>query len=196
MHANYDGKGEFGSNRSFELQLADIAKGMEVIKGTFGERWVRVFTPPYGRFARETLRAISQLGFSVISCVLDNPKERWLGPVASKLGIRRFGTATPFMFPLFSHHPRRIPGFTDIIEISVSVNPLLNSNPIQFRSAENVLNCIKRSFRKTSVVGILLHVHAFSSRESIRYLNNMLDSVLSSQGFDVASLWGIRGIIA
>ena len=193
MHADYQGKGEFGSNRSLELQLADITKGMDVMKGTFGERWMKVFTPPYGRWTRDTLRAISQLGFSVISCVMDNPKERWLGPIASRLGIRRFGTTTPFPFLLFSNHPGPIPNFTNIIEISTSVSILSSYDPVRFRSAENVLSCIKRS--KTSVVGVLLHPQYLSGGKRIGYLNSILDLVVSSPEFQVTSLREIQAII-
>jgi len=196
MHANYYGKGEFGSNRSLELQLTDIAKGMQVIKRTFGDRQVPVFTPPYGRWTRDTLRAISQLGFSAISCVMNNPKERWLGPVASKLGIRRFGTAMSFPFLIFSHHPGPIPSFTNIVEISTSVDTLLSYNPVRFRSAKSVLSSIARSFCKTSIVGVLLHPQYFSDRQRIEYLNSMLDLVCSSQDFEVTSLFKIRAITA
>jgi peptidoglycan/xylan/chitin deacetylase (PgdA/CDA1 family) len=193
MHADYGGKGEFGSNRPFELQLADIRKGMEVMKGAFGQRWVPVFTPPFGRWSRETIRAISYLGFSVISSGLgtDSRRERWLGPLARKLGIRTLGTATPFSFLFFSYHPGPIPCFPGVLEMSVSVDTLVSYNPVQLRSPESVLTGIERSFSRTSVVGVLLHPQYFSDKEGTQILGRTLDLICSSGEFEVTSLWKI-----
>lgn len=192
-HANYGGKGEFGSNRPFELQLHDIRDGMKVIEGAFGGRWVPVFTPPRGIWSRQTIQAISNLGFSVISAGLgiDSRRRRWLGPVARKLGIRTLGTATPFSFLSLSYHLEPIPGFTNILEISVSVDTAMSYNPVRLRSPESILACIERSFSRTSLVGVMLHPQYFSDKEDMRSLNRTLDLILSSGKFEVTSLWRI-----
>jgi len=70
QHVNHEEEGrkcEFGASRSFEEQLADIARGREVLEHAFGEAFSPVFTPPWNRCTEETHRALDQLGFLALS---------------------------------------------------------------------------------------------------------------------------------
>jgi peptidoglycan/xylan/chitin deacetylase (PgdA/CDA1 family) len=69
-HINHEGAGkkfEFGSSRSFEQQLDDIAKGRNRMNEIFGDNWSKVFTPPWNRCTEETFRVLDHLGFEAIS---------------------------------------------------------------------------------------------------------------------------------
>lgn len=70
MHANHgtpEDKYEFGPSRSFEQQKEDILKGKERMETLFGERFTRVFIPPYHGFNQDTLKAVDELGFQGFS---------------------------------------------------------------------------------------------------------------------------------
>jgi predicted deacetylase len=69
-HTNHEPEGrkcEFGASRSFEEQLADIARGREVLEHAFGKAFSPVFTPPWNRCTQDTYRALDQLGFRALS---------------------------------------------------------------------------------------------------------------------------------
>ncbi|HKX30951.1 MAG TPA: polysaccharide deacetylase [Blastocatellia bacterium] len=70
LHANHEPEGrkcEFGSSRSFDQQLADLARGRKVLEDAFEEAFSPVFTPPWNRCTTDTYRALDQLGFQVLS---------------------------------------------------------------------------------------------------------------------------------
>jgi len=60
-------KGEFGGNRSYEEQYAEIRQGMDLMDKYFGEYWFPLFTFPYGARNYSTLRAIRDAGFKVVN---------------------------------------------------------------------------------------------------------------------------------
>ena len=75
-HANHEPEGrkcEFGSSRSFEEQLADIARGKALLEETFDERFASIFTPPWNRCTEDTLRVLDTLGFEVLSRSSNGP---------------------------------------------------------------------------------------------------------------------------
>ncbi|HEY6195378.1 MAG TPA: glycosyltransferase [Candidatus Eisenbacteria bacterium] len=60
-------KSEFGANRSYAQQLEDIARGKRLLEQAFPDRFHAVFTPPWNRCTEDTLHALDQLGFRVLS---------------------------------------------------------------------------------------------------------------------------------
>jgi len=74
-HLNHEREGrkcEFGPGRTYEEQLADIARGQARMTEAFGPDWFPVFIPPWNRCAEDTYRAIDQLGFRALSSKLGN----------------------------------------------------------------------------------------------------------------------------
>jgi len=70
MHSNHEIVGrkcEFGPSRNYELQLADIARGRDLLDGVFGPAWQKIFTPPWNRCDENTLQALDCLDFQVLS---------------------------------------------------------------------------------------------------------------------------------
>jgi hypothetical protein len=69
-HVNHEPEGrkcEFGESRNFDEQVADIARGREVLGRAFGDAFSPVFTPPWNRCTEVTYRALDQLGFCALS---------------------------------------------------------------------------------------------------------------------------------
>jgi predicted glycosyltransferase len=70
QHLNHELEGrkcEFGESRSFEEQLNDIASGKKILEETLQEYFAPVFTPPWNRCTKDTLKIIEQLGFEILS---------------------------------------------------------------------------------------------------------------------------------
>lgn len=70
IHANHETEGrkhEFGPSRNYEQQFLDIQRGRDVLNDVFGSAWRPVFTPPWNRCTRDTLRVLDELGFAVLS---------------------------------------------------------------------------------------------------------------------------------
>lgn len=70
MHVNHEIQGrkcEFGSVRSYDEQLADIATGMKRLTDAFGEASYPAFTPPWNRCTEDTYKALDALGFKIFS---------------------------------------------------------------------------------------------------------------------------------
>jgi peptidoglycan/xylan/chitin deacetylase (PgdA/CDA1 family) len=70
QHVNHELTGrkcEFGDSRSFNEQLADIARGQTRMNEAFGNHWFPAFIPPWNRCTANTHQALDQLGFRVLS---------------------------------------------------------------------------------------------------------------------------------
>lgn len=70
MHTNHEIEGrkcEFGPSRDYGRQIEDIERGLETLDAAFGARWHKAFTPPWNRCTADTLRALDELDFSVLS---------------------------------------------------------------------------------------------------------------------------------
>lgn len=75
QHTNHelvDRKCEFGSSRSFDEQLADIACGQARMNEAFGNHWFPAFIPPWNRCTAQTHQALDHLGFRVLSQLHNN----------------------------------------------------------------------------------------------------------------------------
>ncbi len=75
-HLNHERGGrkcEFGPGRTFDEQLADIARGQTRMTEAFGPNWFPVFIPPWNRCNEDTYRALDQLGFRALSAKRRSP---------------------------------------------------------------------------------------------------------------------------
>lgn len=69
-HSNHQLEGrscEFGTDRSFTDQVADIARGQEILRHNFQDAVEPIFTPPWNRCTSVTAQALSSLGFKALS---------------------------------------------------------------------------------------------------------------------------------
>jgi predicted deacetylase len=69
-HVNRERTGrkcEFGATRSLECQRDDIARGAALMREAFGNLAEPIFTPPWNRCNRDTVRALRECGLRVLS---------------------------------------------------------------------------------------------------------------------------------
>lgn len=89
-HTNHEWTGrksEFGSSRSFDQQIADLQAGKKVMDDAFEDRWYPAFTPPWNRCTQDTVRALEELQFSVLSTDCSSHSTYALQPVPISLDI-------------------------------------------------------------------------------------------------------------
>ncbi len=69
-HQNHQEQGrkcEFGSDRTFQQQWIDIKAGQDTLNDYFSGYFDPIFTPPWNRCTQETVDALIDLGFKVLS---------------------------------------------------------------------------------------------------------------------------------
>ncbi len=70
QHLNHESTGkkcEFGANRDYAAQRADLAAGQARMNAAFGAHWFPAFTPPWNRCTATTAQALVELGFRALS---------------------------------------------------------------------------------------------------------------------------------
>lgn len=154
-------KMEFGGKRGYEDQLIDVKKGAELMNIYFGNLWSPVFTFPYGTYNRNSLKAISDCDFKVLSSKIKfSGKARLKNFAGRTLGIDNF------FGKHINYHPglRKNYGFR---EISVSANLIKSytayDTAIHY-NLEEIIDQILLAGKYTDIIGILLH-HRFHSNE-------------------------------
>lgn len=155
--ANPDQKMEFGGNRSFEDQLADLEKGKKIMDDIFGDRWTPVFSFPYGTYNVHTLKAIDQLGYRAISSKIQFTLKIRIKNFLGKL----FGKDT-LMGKKINYHPGIRKGYR-FRELSVSANLIRKytgkSQADHYTLAE-IQGQYRSALRHTGIIGVLFH-HRF-----------------------------------
>ncbi len=66
-HQLHGRKCEFGDDRSYSQQHADIKAGQELLLDYFGNHVDPIFTPPWNRCNQDTVNALNDLGFTTLS---------------------------------------------------------------------------------------------------------------------------------
>ncbi|WP_051309226.1 DUF2334 domain-containing protein [Desulfogranum japonicum] len=66
-HETTGKKSEFGSSRTAQEVAVDIQQGRDILKNIMGEAFCPMFTPPWNRCSEDTLTALEQYGFQILS---------------------------------------------------------------------------------------------------------------------------------
>jgi len=68
-----EGSWELGSHRPISVTLGELAEGKARLEQTFGDRFIPVVTPPWGRIAPEIAERLPELGLRCISLTKPRP---------------------------------------------------------------------------------------------------------------------------
>lgn len=158
---------EFGPERTYDQQFADIAEGKRLMQARLGPQNLRVFTPPRHRYDRNTLKAIRASGFSVLSASsYTSPKHRAVYAAGRMLGLTNVGR------PGVPWHGRVRPD-SGLFELSIAVG--VDDGDDITQSVESVMAGLAEARRHTSTVGVLFHHAVFGRPGEEGYLNALLD---------------------
>jgi hypothetical protein len=161
---------EFGPERSYAQQLADIEAGKALLCERLGaDENLRIFTPPRHRYDRNTLKALRASGFSVLSASsYTTPKHRAAYAVGRALGLTNLGR------PGVPWHERVRPD-SGLFELSVAVG--VDDGDYTVGTADEVMAGIDRARRHTSTVGVLFHHPVFAQPNGLAHLDAVLDGL-------------------
>ncbi len=168
-------KMEFGGKRGFEDQLSDIKKGVELMNSYFHNLWTPVFTFPYGTYNRNSLKALSDCDYKILSS-----KIQFSNKARIKNFLGRTFAIDDFFGKQVNYHPgnRKNYGFR---EISVSVNLIkryTGYNTAIHYDLESIINQIQLARKHTGIIGILLH-HRFHENE-MQLINGLIQYLKQS----------------
>lgn len=150
-------KMEFGGKRSYKDQFDDLKKGKEIMNQEFGDLWSPVFTFPYGTFNQETLKAIDELDYKIISSKIKFDFKARLKNFSGKLLGKDLILGKKINF-----HPDFRKGYK-FREISVSVNLIrkyTGESIADHFSLDDIMEQVILASKYTDLIGILFH-HRF-----------------------------------
>jgi len=166
---------EFGPQLSLGEQRAIIKAGRETLDAKLGDAWTgRLFTPPQHRFDRNTLRALSECGFSVLSASrytgLQHRLAYRIGRALGRTNIGRAGV---------SYHGGTRPE-APLKELSISVavddGP---AGPPQGRGVDEIMARLAEARRQLRVVGLMFHHEAWRGDGGYDFLSRLADRLVA-----------------
>lgn len=166
---------EFGPERTYGQQLADIEAGKALLHERLGaDEALRVFTPPRHRYDRNTLKALRAAGFSVFSASsYTSPKHRAAYAVGRALGLTNLGR------PGVPWHDRVRPD-CGLFELSVAVG--VDDGDHAVGTVDEVMAEIARARRRTSTLGVLFHHQVFAQPDGEVHLTALIDRLQKLPG--------------
>lgn len=158
---------EFGPERSFAQQLEDILAGQAILRERLGEGVaLEVFTPPRHRYDRNTLKAIRQAGYRVLSASsYTSPRHRAAYGLGRALGLTNLGR------PGVPRHGRVRPD-SGLFEISIAVG--MDDGGSITATVDAVMDGVREARAHTADVGVLFHHEAFKGGAGEAFLDDLI----------------------
>lgn len=175
---------EFAGRRPLPEQVEVIAAGRDVMERRLGDAVGHaVFTPPSHKYDENTVRALQQLGFTVLSAAFyTQPRAQ----VYYALG--RAAHRVTLLGHRVSHHGRRIPGST-LVEVSISVDlDQAASAPGPQDAVAAVRSDFERARHRTDVVGLMMHHDRFREPDQQANLRAVLEDIAADPQVELTTL--------
>lgn len=161
---------EFGPERTYGQQLADIQEGADLLRERLGDDSAsRIFTPPRHRFNRDTLRAAKALGFKVLSA---SNYTRTIYRAAYLVG--RTLRMTNLGRPGVSYHGGVRPD-SGLFEMSIAVG--VDNGPDIVGTVDSTVEAITQARPFARDLGVLFHHMAYAGEGGGQFLEDLLDRV-------------------
>jgi hypothetical protein len=159
---------EFGPERTYEEQLADIQAGADLLRQRLGDdSALRIFTPPRHRFDRNTLKAAKALGFRVLSASnYTRSFYRIAYLVGKTLHLTNLGR------PGVSYHGGVRPD-SGLFEMSIAVG--VDNGPDIVGTVDTTVDAIAQARPHARDLGILFHHMAYAEDGGSQFLEDLLD---------------------
>lgn len=186
---------EFGGGRPFEEQLAVIREGRDALQRDLGESFSPdMFTPPCHKYDDETLRALGDLGFSILSAGIRTDL-----PSLVYYAIGRLLGRVSFLGKRVSYNLRRTPDVRLCeISCSIDVHEDIDPNGGRIDKTVDMLWDEFQSFRRRlPAVGIMLHHQACDTPEKQTALKLLVDRLHSDSTVRILNMYEVlaaRGV--
>lgn len=172
----WHGKGEFGSTRTKDEQIADLQRGRDRLESLFGEDFFPMLTIPYGIYTRDTVEAADSLGYKVF-CSHYNYRfsRRLFYRLGHITGTDEFGGHH------VSYHLRVHPG-THLFQVDSSLSFIReylgrDSTDCVWEQPEWLLSEFEKFARRIDVVVFLLHHRYHKDKASLQLVAEVADKL-------------------
>ena len=168
---NKQRKGEFGGQRSYQEQFADISAGKELMNKHFGDKWFECFNFPYAPYNPAAIQAVNDLGFKVFNSHCGIKFSRKLFYFVGHLLKKGY-----FLDHHVSWNLHKYPG-TNLFELDMSfgfITKYLNEQTDSvIRSLDNMIETT-HAYSKMKTIGVLLHHRYHDTNEKIKLVDDYL----------------------
>jgi len=168
---NKQRKGEFGGQRTYEEQYADIRTGKDLMNKYFGDQWFECFNFPYAPYNPAAIRAVDEVGFKVLSSHYNSDWKRRVFYFVGHLLRKGY---------LLDHHVswnlKQYPG-TSLFEIDMNagfISKYLNEQTGSVMLTLDELVQLTRRYLGQRTIGILLHHRYHDTSEKIDLVEDYL----------------------
>ena len=172
---------EFGPERGLDEQRSVIAQGRAIMQAKLGDAAdSRLFTPPRHRFNRDTLIALGDAGFSILSASsYPKPLHQLAYRAGRMLGMTNIGRGG------VSYHGTVRPE-APLFELSISV--AVDDGAPRQRNIDDVMRAIATAAKLTPYVGLMFHHNAWDSQAGMAFLANLADRLAAMADVRFATL--------
>jgi hypothetical protein len=162
---------EFGPERSYAEQRADIDRGFRMLQARLSrERPITVFTPPQHKYDANTVKAAAAVGHKVFSAAYyATPHHQMAYALGRRLGmsaIRHHG---------ISRHGERRPE-AEIDEVSISID--VDDGKVLRYPVQTIGAAIQRAGHRTDLIGFMFHHAVYAGPDGRRRLEAIADRLV------------------
>ncbi len=180
---------EFGGGRPFEEQLEVIREGRDALQRDLGESFSPdMFTPPCHKYDEQTLRALGDLGFSILSAGIRTDL-----PSLAYYTIGRLFGRVSFLGKRVSYNLRQTPD-ARLSEISCSID-VHEDCDAEGRRMDKTVDTLWDEFqslrRRLPAVGIMLHHQACDTPEKQTALKLLVDRLHSDSTVRILNMYEV-----
>ena len=178
-------KGEFGGQRTYQEQFADINNGKELMNKWFGDKWFPAFNFPYAPYNPEAMKAVDDCGYLVINSHFNSKFNRKVFYLIGHSLNRGF---------LFNHHVswnlNRYPG-TKLFEIDMNlsfISKYFNEQyDCEMLSIDEMISETQK-YMKYKTIGVLLHHRYHNTDQKIKLVEDYLKWCKTNSNFEYKSI--------
>jgi len=168
---------EFGGDRTYDEQYADIRRGKDLMNAYFGDAWFPAFNFPCAPYNHASIQALQNVGYKVLNSHFNIEWKRrifyFVGHILGK-GL------------LFNRHVswnmKKYSG-TTMYEISMNISFIKHyineDTDCEFYTYEELCSKIDKYLASPHPIGLLLHHRYHVTKESMRLISNLLDYLQS-----------------
>lgn len=177
--------GEFGGQRTYEEQYADIKAGKDLMNRYFGDLWFECFNFPYAPYNPAAIRAVNDIGYKVLNSHYNLDWKRRIYYFLGHLLNRGFWLGHHVSWNL-----QRYPG-TSLFEIDMNVSFIdkyLNEETGSVMLTMEQLKQETLRYSRCRTVGVLLHHRYHDTDEKIELVDQYLSWCRQQPDFEFCNM--------
>lgn len=186
QHKDWGG-GEFSCNRSYEEQRDDITLGLEIIRRNFTDTWNWVFSFPWGKFDKNTLRVLRDNNFKVYS-------KQFRTELFSRVAYQalRVTKKEHFRKHAISYHKLKR---YNIRELSICIDFNKEYKFNTFKTYAQIINEYEKAKKVTNYIGFLLHPNHIDSNNGMETIGKVIKYLKQSKDIEFATISDIAYLL-